>query len=208
MVNKVITFSNEEPAKSKLMVYADLNLTATPAPIVKMPTKSFKGQIVYLGLQDADSDPDDLLIGDTTHDRFLIVNGQMVDNKRNVDYNRELSNKAHFKLEKNINVNAIKQSIKNIFSWMPGERIINPEFGSKLRSYLYQGITAYNVEAIMAEVQRCFSVWEPRANLVSVRDISSIEDTDDNTVQIEIIYTIPSLSPEQYSYTIEVQKTV
>ena len=164
-----------------------------------------------------DPNNDDWLLADVSFDdnrntavgeKIFLLDPLDSKNLQNAAYNQEQRKKAHFKLEKNINVNAIKQSIRNIFSWMPGERIINPEFGSKLRSYLYQGITAYNVEAIMAEIRHCFSRWEPRAELIKVNDISQLADTEDNTVQIEIIYTIPSLSREQYAYTVEVQKSV
>ena len=48
------------------------------------------------------------------------------------------------KVDKLVNVNAIKNSLHNIFSWTPGERILNPEFGSKLRKLLYEGITDFN----------------------------------------------------------------
>jgi len=49
-------------------------------------------------------------------------------------------------IDKNIDERAIKTSLYNIFSWAPGERVINPEFGSKLMKYLYNGITATNQE--------------------------------------------------------------
>ena len=66
------------------------------------------------------------------------------------------------KLQKLVNVNAIKNSIHNIFSWTPGERILNPEFGSNLRKLLYEGITDFNQEQIIAEIRHSVSQWEPR----------------------------------------------
>lgn len=45
------------------------------------------------------------------------------------------------KVNKSVNVQAIKNSLKNIFTWIPGERILLPEFGSKLHMLLYEGIT-------------------------------------------------------------------
>ena len=217
MVNKIISFSAKEHYPRPLLVYADLNLQADPAPIVYKTIYGRNGELSYLA---SDNNPNpvpitDLLLGNIegTEDESETANGigekillfdeNDIKNDESSRYNEEQRKKAHFKLEKNINVNAIKQSIKNIFSWTPGERIINPEFGSKLRSYLYNGITTYNVDAIIAEVQKNFSDWEPRAQLVSVRNISTVSDTEDNTVQIEIIYSIPSLSPEQYSYVVE-----
>ena len=49
-------------------------------------------------------------------------------------------NYSGYKIARNINVKAVQQAVHNIFSWLPGERIINPEFGTNLRRYLYEGI--------------------------------------------------------------------
>ena len=108
---------------------------------------------------------------------------------------------AKYRVDKNINVKAVQNSLHNIFTWIPGERILNPEFGSILYKYLYNGITDYNTEQIMAEIRKCISEWEPRVQLEEVRNISTIDDTENNTIHLEIIYTIPSLNNEQYSYT-------
>ena len=64
-----------------------------------------------------------------------------------------------------VNVNAIKNSLHQIFTWIPGERILLPEFGSNLRKLLYEGITDFNVERIMAEIRHCISEWEPRVEI-------------------------------------------
>ena len=45
-----------------------------------------------------------------------------------------------------VNAKAVKNSLKQIFSWVPGERVLNPEFGCRLREYLYEGILDHNVE--------------------------------------------------------------
>lgn len=46
-----------------------------------------------------------------------------------------------YKLSKIINVDAVYNSLRNLFTWQPGERILDPAYGSNLRQYLYQGIT-------------------------------------------------------------------
>ena len=85
---------------------------------------------------------------------------------------------SQYEVGKNFDADAVKESIKNIFTWIPGERIINPEFGSNLRSYLYEGITDYNQEKIMAEIHHCFSTWEPRARLERVNRLTDVEDKE------------------------------
>ena len=68
-------------------------------------------------------------------------------------------------VNKLVNAKAVQNSIKQIFSWIPGERVLNPEFGCNLRRMLYEGLVDHNVEAIMAEIRHCFTKWEPRAEL-------------------------------------------
>ncbi len=106
-----------------------------------------------------------------------------------------------WRISKLVNVKAVQNSLKNIFTWIPGERILNPEFGSRLKQYLYQGIIPETSEQIVAEIRHCISEWEPRVNLVDVVDVSTTDDHEDNTIHLEIRYTIPELSDEQYTYS-------
>lgn len=110
-------------------------------------------------------------------------------------------------VDTNINVGAVQGSLQNIFTWIPGERILNPEFGSKVRKLLYEGITDYNVEQIVSEIRHCVSEWEPRVQIQKVVNISTVDDTEDNTVHLEVIYTIPGLTDEQYNYSLYVNKS-
>jgi phage baseplate assembly protein W len=101
-----------------------------------------------------------------------------------------------YKLAKLVNVKAVYNSLHNIFTWNPGERILNPEFGSKLKTYLYEGINEFTSEQITSEIRRCISEFEPRVNVVKIVNSSTIDDTENNTIVIDIIFTIPSLSRE------------
>ena len=106
-----------------------------------------------------------------------------------------------WRVSKLVNVKAVQNSLKNIFTWIPGERVLNPEFGSKLKQYLYQGIVPETSEQIVAEIKHCVSEWEPRVRVTEVVDVSTIEDHEDNTIHLEIRYIIPELSDEEYSYS-------
>ena len=97
-------------------------------------------------------------------------------------------------IDKLVNVNAIRNSLDNIFSWTPGERILNPEFGTNLRKLLYEGITDFNVEQIVAEIKHAVAQWEPRVQVANIVDVSATEDHENNTVHLKVIYTIPGLS--------------
>lgn len=103
-------------------------------------------------------------------------------------------------IDKLVNVNAIKNSLHNIFSWTPGERILNPEFGSKLRKLLYEGITDFNQEQIIAEIRNSVSQWELRVRIDDIVKLTSTDDVENNTVYLRVIYSIPSLTKEQFYY--------
>ena len=55
-------------------------------------------------------------------------------------------------------------------------------------------------EAIIAEIRSCVSEWEPRIQIVDIINASNIDDTEDNTIYIQVVFTIPSLGFEQYTY--------
>ena len=114
---------------------------------------------------------------------------------------------GNFKISKDVNVKAVFNSLHNIFTWMPGENILFPDFGSRLRKMLYEQITDYNVEQIVAEIRGVVLKYEPRVNIIKVVNVSDINDTENNTVRLDIIFTIPSLGNEQYNYSYIYKRT-
>ena len=106
-----------------------------------------------------------------------------------------------YRLGKLVNVKAVQNSIHNIFTWIPGERILNPEFGSRLKKYLYEGITPLTEEQVNAEIRKCITQWEPRANILSIINVGDVNDTEDNTIHLDVVFNIPELSEQQYRYS-------
>lgn len=106
-----------------------------------------------------------------------------------------------YKLSKLVNVDAVYNSLRNLFTWVPGERILDPSYGSDLRTYLYQGITDVTSKQIVAEINRAIGMWEPRVSVEKVVDMTTDEDRENNIIQIDIVFSIPSLSREQFHYT-------
>lgn len=209
MANTYISLSAEQPQDITKLVYADISLDSVPAKVYLKQKYSNSQFIGALSADNAADTPDEDKIDYITNDTYNNTSGKMLFHNdiipmaSNTAYNDAARKKSTFKLEKNVNVIAVKRALHNIFTWTPGERILNPQFGSNLRKYLYEGITPFNKEQIMAEIRNCITEWEPRANLVQLVDLSNVQDTEENTVKIEIIYTIPSLTNEQFSYTYE-----
>lgn len=117
------------------------------------------------------------------------------------------STPSPYRVSKLVNVKAVQNSLRQIFAWTPGERIINPEFGSRLRRYLYEGITERNIEQIMAEIQHSVSIWEPRVQVDRVVNVQTVDDTENNTVRLDVYYHIKGLSDEQYVYSYVYDRT-
>lgn len=115
-----------------------------------------------------------------------------------LDINMQANNDG--KIKRLTNVNAIKNSLHNIFSWQPGERVLNPEFGSKLHQLLYDGINNYNVEQIISEIKHCISVFEPRITIKEIINITTTEETENNTIHLSIVYEIIGLNGIQFNY--------
>ena len=120
-------------------------------------------------------------------------------NMQSIYSNDELT-LSKWKVDKSVNVQAVFNSLRNIFTWNQGERILLPEFGSRLHMLLYEGITPMTEEAIIAEIRSCVSEWEPRIQITSIVNASTIEDTEDNVIHIQVMFIIPALGNEQYTY--------
>ncbi len=56
----------------------------------------------------------------------------------------------------------IRQSVEIILRTEPGERMLHPEFGTKLHQFLFENMDAQTEEMIEREVRHSLSMWEKR----------------------------------------------
>jgi len=94
-----------------------------------------------------------------------------------------------FKLD--YDINAIRNSLRNLFTTTPGEKVLNPQFGMDLRKYLFEPATIEVAELIRSEIYTQIGTFEPRVKLNDVK-ITVFEDV--NEFDISINYSIPSLN--------------
>ena len=78
------------------------------------------------------------------------------------------------------------QAMRLILSTYPGERPMRPEFGSRLRDYVFRAGTPDTVAELSNEVRRSLLRWEPRVDVERV-DVTPSPD-DPSTLYIEIWY--------------------
>ena len=83
---------------------------------------------------------------------------------------------------------SIRQSIRVILLTRPGERLMRPEFGAGLDSFLHETNTLMTRKRIQDKISESINRWEPRiiADRIEVWEDKQQADT----VRIEIIYRI------------------
>jgi phage baseplate assembly protein W len=89
----------------------------------------------------------------------------------------------------NTGVDRIRQSIYYILSTIPGERLLMPQFGSKLGSLIFDPNDDTFADLAKIYVEEALSKWEPR---ITVTNVEVLSKSDSNTVPISIKYRINS----------------
>lgn len=118
-------------------------------------------------------DPNSFL-GTTLSTRFL-----------DLDFNLEIDVSGKVKTVKNSK--AIEQSVKTILSTYPGERYMLPEFGSRLKEYLFEQMDIGTTDLMEAEIENALERWEPR---ITTTGIDVVESVDNQSYNITIKYVI------------------
>ena len=82
---------------------------------------------------------------------------------------------------------AIKQSIVNLLLTNKGERLMNPKYGSDIRSYLFEPLDYGTAARVRESITYCVSSYEPR---VSILEIKVYPDYDDNGFAVDMTYQV------------------
>ena len=113
-----------------------------------------------------------------------------------------------FKMTKN-SLEQAQHNLKNLLLTFPGERVGQPEFGSRLRELCFEQIDDELPERIEEEVRSAVSVWLPYINIIDVATLT--EEGDKNKIFVRMKYstTLNSQTVQQIeldtSYTATIQ---
>ena len=77
-------------------------------------------------------------------------------------------------------------NITNLLLTNTGERVYQPEFGSRLRELIFEQIDDNLPTKIEEEVRRAISKWLPYVNISSVETLTN--DTNENQIYVKIKY--------------------
>lgn len=109
------------------------------------------------------------------------------------------SNPLTFDLIALRDANAIARSIRNIITTRPGEKLFNPNFGTKITDSLFELLDDTTADEIKDQIRLSINRFEPR-----VRYINSIVEPkyDENAFNVKIIYQIVGLDipPQQLEF--------
>lgn len=97
---------------------------------------------------------------------------------------------------------AIRQAIKNIVLTSFYERGFNIEFGTNLRSSLFENITQLTIQTMKDFIQEGIRNFEPHVELV---DVVMQRGSNENTVYATIIYTEYN-NPIEQSIIVELER--
>ncbi|HEY0638294.1 MAG TPA: GPW/gp25 family protein [Pseudonocardiaceae bacterium] len=78
------------------------------------------------------------------------------------------------------------QAMRLILSTYPGERPMRPQFGSRLRDFVFRGADDGTAAELAQEVRTALLRWEPRVDIEAVHVAPDPEDR--STLRIDIAY--------------------
>lgn len=99
---------------------------------------------------------------------------------------------------------AIKNSIRNLFNTRPGQRFLFPLYGLDLHIFLFEQITDENARTLGETIVSGLERFEKR---IIVQNCIVTPNNDDNEYEIDVIYTVPRLNAKDSISTILNAKT-
>lgn len=92
------------------------------------------------------------------------------------------------------NEQALLESVVNILSTEPGERIMNPEFGCPLQRFVFEPLDNITARQIKNTIIDSILKFETRINDL---DVSIIPDENNNTYTIDVIFSMKTSDKKQ-----------
>ncbi len=86
------------------------------------------------------------------------------------------------------NRNELEQAIAIILRTSPGQRVMRPEFGSRLHELAFAPNNSHTAARARRLVEEALGMWEPRINVVDV--VVQADPQEDHRLLIEIIYEV------------------
>ena len=82
----------------------------------------------------------------------------------------------------------LEEAMRIILLTYPGERPMRPEFGSRVRDFVFRSVDEEMTTALAYEVRTSLQRWEPRVDIVKV--IATPDPDEHQLVYIDIQYAV------------------
>jgi len=87
-------------------------------------------------------------------------------------------------------LDAISNSLSNLFTTLPGQKLLNPTYGLNLLQFLFEPVTTRTAQIIGETILGGIERYEPR---VSVDKVQVVGNADANEYNITLIIRLPDL---------------
>lgn len=105
----------------------------------------------------------------------------------------------------NHDINAIFGSLRNIFTYTPGERMLKPDFGIDFKGLLYEPMNDHTANSIGLVIYNAIQKWEPRLDIES---LNIDAEPDANTYYISLKFKSKQLKikeTQQFTFNLRAQ---
>lgn len=109
------------------------------------------------------------------------------------DLHLDFTNPISKDITADFDVAAVKNSLINLFNTVPGQNLLNPEYGLNLVQYLFEPISETNGRIIGNAIVDGITTYEPR---VIIRTIDVETDEEEQTYYITLNILVPILNTE------------
>lgn len=92
-------------------------------------------------------------------------------------------------------VNKINQAISNLLSTRQGERVLRPNYGSRIHGIVFEPLDEATLDLISIYIQEALETWEPRIVVRSVR--AEIHPHREHTISARIHYRVRNTNLEE-----------
>jgi phage baseplate assembly protein W len=100
---------------------------------------------------------------------------------------------------------AIRNSLFNLFTTIPGQKLLNPLFGLNLMKYVFEPCTKDTAELIGEEIFYGITTFEPRVEVKKIK-VTALTSTQpraaDPTAAIDVRFTAANADFGQYNITL------
>jgi|TARA_R100000030_G_C3208468_1_gene112716 phage baseplate assembly protein W len=120
-----------------------------------------------------------------------------------IEFPLDYSSQGFFRRTKTIR-QQVKSNIRNLLLTEKGERVFQPNFGSNLKSLLFEQITPTSLENVENDIRESLSTWLPYVNVNNLVVVQDDRNPNQVLTSLEYSTTLEPDSLDTITFTFEV----